>query len=310
VGRLRDIEAVAGCETGPEAHVAWRSLRAHKGGSVTIDPDQTPPGGARILLVIPTLGKRIDYLAQTLTSVLSQGVAIDVVAVLPSIAREARELLAGRGVSILDDPGSLSGAVNAGLAIASERHVYANWIGDDDLLAPGSLEATSSALDLDPTAVLAYGHCTYIDESGSELWVNRAGRKAVWLLPWGPDLIPQPGMLFRLADFRSVGGLDETLQFAMDLDLLLRLRRRGKFIDVGGPVSSFRWHSSSITVSDRAASLAESERVKHRYLPGALRRAAPLWDAPVRLATHLAARRVGARAAALAANNSTNTNEP
>jgi GT2 family glycosyltransferase len=273
---------------------------------VTIDPDQAAPEGARILLVIPTLGKRIDYLAQTLTSVQSQGVAVDVVAVLPSSAHEARELLAGRGVSILDDPGSLSGAVNAGLATATRQHVYANWIGDDDLLAPGSLTATSSALDRDPTAVLAYGQCTYIDESGGQLWVNKAGRKAVWLLSWGPDLIPQPGLLFRLADFRTVGGLDETLQFAMDLDLLLRLRQRGRFIDVGGPVSSFRWHSKSITVSDRAASLAESELVKHRYLPGALRIAAPLWDVPVRLATHLAARRVGARAATLAAQSPPN----
>jgi GT2 family glycosyltransferase len=277
-----------------------------QGGSVTIDPDQAAPEGARILLVVPTLGKRIDYLAQTLISVQSQGVAIDVVAVLPPGAHEARELLAGHNVSVLDDPGSLSGAVNAGLATASGRHIYGNWIGDDDLLAPGSLAATSSALDRHSAAALAYGQCTYIDESGGQLWVNKAGRKAVWLLPWGPDLIPQPGMLFRLADFRAVGGLDETLEFAMDLDLLLRLRSRGKFIDVGRPVSSFRWHSKSITVSDRAASLAESERVKHRYLPGALRVAAPLWDVPVRLATHLAARRVGARVTTLAAQSPPN----
>ena len=274
--------------------------------------EQEPAGGAeetRILLVVPTLGKRIEYLTQTLNSAFSQGVAVDVVVVLPAGATQARDLAASYGADLLDDPGSLSAAVNAGLATASPQHVYGNWIGDDDLLAPGSLAATTAALDGDPGAVVAYGQCTYIDESGRELWVNKAGRKAVWMLAWGPDLIPQPGMLFRLSDFRAAGGLDETLQFAMDLDLLLRLRRRGRFIDVGRPVSSFRWHSSSITVSDRAASLAESERVKHRYLPSALRLAAPLWDAPVRLATHIAARRVGARAAALAAAGSAATEE-
>lgn len=266
---------------------------------MTANADQSARQGARILLVIPTLGKRIDYLEQTLASVRSQGVPVDVVAVLPPVATAARELLSRQGADLLDDPGTLSGAVNAGLATATPQHLYGNWIGDDDLLAPGSLAATSSALDGDPDAVLAYGQCAYIDESGRELWVNRAGRKAVWLLTWGPDLIPQPGMLFRLSTFHDVGALDETLNFAMDLDLLLRLRRCGRFIDVGKPVSSFRWHSSSITVSDRAASLAESERVKHRYLPTALRFAAPIWDAPVRLATHIAARRVGARAHAL-----------
>jgi GT2 family glycosyltransferase len=110
-------------------------------------------------------------------------------------------------------------------------------------------------------------------------------------------------MLFRLDAFRDVGGLDESLQFAMDLDLLLRLKRRGRLVDVGRPVSSFRWHSTSLTVSDRSSSLAESEQVKRRYLPRAVRPLAPLWEAPVRLATRLAARRLVARAAELRPSN-------
>jgi hypothetical protein len=86
----------------------------------------------------------------------------------------------------------------------------------------------------------------------------------------------------------------------MDLDLLLRLRTRGRFVYVGQTVSCFRWHQTSLTVSDRTRSLAESERVKHRYLPSPLRRVAPLWDVPVRWATAEAARRVARRAAAAA----------
>ncbi len=250
----------------------------------------------RIRLVIPTLGKRVDYLEQTLKSVRSQGVPVDLVVVVPSAATQARALAASFGARLLDDPGSMSAAVNAGLASAEDQQVYANWIGDDDLLAPGSLAATVAALDDDPEASLAYGHCAYIDAAGRELWVSRAGRGAVRLLSWGPDLIPQPGMLFRLADFRAVGGLDESLRFAMDLDLLLRLRARGHFVDVGRQVSSFRWHHASLTVSDRAASLTESEQVKRRYLPSPLRRVAPFWEAPVRLATRAAAHRLGQKA--------------
>lgn len=260
-------------------------------------PSSSGELGARVLIVIPTLGTRLDYLEETLESVTTQGPDVDVVAVLPVDARGARELCSRYGALLVDDPGTLSGAINAGLGLASASHVYGNWIGDDDLLAPGSLAATVQALDDDPSVVVAYGRCTYIDESGRALWVNKAGRKAVWLLPWGPDLIPQPGMLFRLADFRGAGGLDETLQFAMDLDLLLRLRRRGKFVDVGRPVSSFRWHRLSLTVSDRTSSLQESEAVKHRYLSPTGRRLAPLWDLPVRYATVVVARRMGGRAA-------------
>jgi GT2 family glycosyltransferase len=250
----------------------------------------------RILLVIPTLGTRVDYLAQTLESVSAQSVPADVVVVVPRPATEARALASRYGARLLDDPGSLSAAVNLGLASAGDSHDYGNWIGDDDLLSPGSLAATSGALNADPRASLAFGHCCYIDADGRELWISRAGRNAIRLLAWGPDLIPQPGMLFRLAHFRTVGGLDESLEFAMDLDLLLRLRELGGFVDVRQQVSAFRWHAASLTVSDRTASLRESELVKRRYLSPRLRRIAPVWEVPVRVATRAAARRLGVKA--------------
>jgi GT2 family glycosyltransferase len=252
------------------------------------------------LLVVPTLGRRLEYLEQTLASVRAQQVPVDIVVVTPSAAEGARSLAARFGARVLDDPGSLSAAVNLGLGQADVAHQYGNWIGDDDLLAPDALAATSQVLDRDPGVVLAFGHCTYIDEQGRPLGTSRAGRAAVWLLSWGPDLVPQPGMLFRLADFKAVGGLDESLAFAMDLDLLLRLRRRGRLVAVDQEVSSFRWHQTSLTVSDRSASLAESEQVKRRYLPGAACLVAPVWEAPVRIATRAAVRRVGKRAQVLA----------
>lgn len=263
---------------------------------MTVGSHHNEQQAPRILLVIPTLGKRVDYLAQTLESVRGQGVPVDVVVVVPGAATEARSLVSRFGARLLDDPGSLSAAVNLGLAAAGDHHEYGNWIGDDDLLTPGSLAATSTALSADPTASLAFGHCSYIDGQGRELWVSRAGRGATRLLAWGPDLIPQPGMLFRLAHFRAVGGLDESLQFAMDLDLLLRLRAHGHFVDVRRQVSAFRWHDASLTVSGRTASLRESEQVKRRYLSPQLRRVAPVWEAPVRMATRLAARRLGVKA--------------
>ena len=71
---------------------------------------------------------------------------------------------------------------------------------------------------------LVYGHCRYIDPDGRQLWTSKAGRSAVSMLSWGPNLIPQPGMLFRLVDFAAIGGIDPSLNYAMDLDLLLRLR--------------------------------------------------------------------------------------
>ncbi len=258
-----------------------------------------------VLIVVPTLGQRLDYLEQTLASVAAQTEPADVVVVVPATATRAREVALATGASVVDDPGSLPAAVNAGVAAARPGHEFVNWIGDDDLLSAGSLAATVAALRADPDCVLAYGACTYIDDDGRHLWTSQAGRWAQRILPWGPDLIPQPGMLVRREAWQAVGGVDESLRFAFDLDLLLRLRRQGRFVDVGRVVSSFRWHPDSLTVSDRTASLDESEAVKRRHLSPRARRVCWLWEQPVRLATRVAAREVTRRARAAAQRSST-----
>jgi GT2 family glycosyltransferase len=255
----------------------------------------TSESQATILIVVPTLGNRPELLAQTLESITTQrGARADIVVVTPVHAHEARELAAAAGAEIADDPGSLSAAVNLGWSMAAPRHRYANWIGDDDLLTSDSLAIASAALDANDAAVVSFGRCDYIDYDGRLLWTSRAGRLAPWLMAWGPDLVPQPGALFRLADVQAVGGLDASLVYAMDLDLLLRLRRRGQFLDTGQTLAAFRWHADSTTVANRTPSLNEAEAIKRRYLSGAIRPFAVLWERPVRLATILAARRLNA----------------
>ncbi len=247
------------------------------------------PEAHEILLVIPTLGTRVDYLRQTITSMQQPGLTPMIRVVVPPERHEAVEIARRLGADVLDDPGSLPAAINAGLADLPPSVRFVSWLGDDDLLTTGSLAATRGALEADEAAVLAYGACQYVDDTGAPIWVSRAGRHAQWILPWGPDLIPQPGMLVRAEAWTAVGGLDESLRFAFDLDLLLKLKRVGSFVDVGCVVSRFRWHADSLTVSDRTRSLDESDLVKRRYLKPGLRRVAWTWEVPVRAATRIAA---------------------
>jgi len=176
-----------------------------------------------------------------------------------------------------------------------------NWLGDDDLLEPHSVAVTRSALESNPDATVAYGACRYIDADGKQLWISKAGPWASRILSWGPDLIPQPGMLVRLDAWHAVGGVDESYRFAFDLDLLLKLRRIGPLVDVGQVVSSFRWHADSLTVGDRDTNLAESERAKRAALSPRMRSLAWLWERPVRGATRVAAWEVNRRAHRLGA---------
>jgi GT2 family glycosyltransferase len=244
-------------------------------------------------MVIPTLGQRITLLRETLQSLKDQdSCSFDTVMIFPLSNKDTTKLATEFGATVIDDPGGLSAAVNAGIAQRQPWHQYIGWIGDDDLLSPNSLKTTSSALDRHPDAVVAFGYCDYIDHAGHHLFTSRAGRFAPWIMTWGPDLVPCPGSLFRYTALQEAGDFDVAIKYAMDLDMFLRLRKLGKFINTGTTLASFRWHPESSTVANRARQLKETEAVKRRYLPKPLRLIAPAWEIPVRYATRFAAHRL------------------
>ena len=210
-----------------------------------------------IIVVVPTLGERPETLLVALSSVRDQrGVEIHLVVVVPGAAHAARETAQACGATVVDDPKrGLSAAVNAGIAARDDEEFYA-WLGDDDLLLPGGLATLAGLLRDDPRAVAAYGACPYIDDEGRTIRVSRAGDLAGRILSWGPDLVPQPASLTRLGSLVEAGEYDESLRFAMDLDMFLRLKKQGPLVRPRKQeVAAFRWHADSLTVANRALSL-------------------------------------------------------
>jgi glycosyltransferase involved in cell wall biosynthesis len=254
--------------------------------------------GAEILVVLPTLGDRIDTLTETLKAIETQreDVHLSLVVVTPVRAKVARALALEYGATLVDDPGTgISEAINCGLQARRGETFYA-WMGDDDLFRPGGLRRLQDLLQANPTAVLAFGGCDYIDAEDRVLAVSNAGRLATFLLPWGPDLIPHPGTMIRLDALQGIGGFDSDLRYSMDLDAFLRLRAWGSFVWTRETVSAFRWHAESLTVANRKLSSLESEAVKRRHLPAGLRPVSYVWSFPIRWASSFAARRINARA--------------
>jgi hypothetical protein len=199
------------------------------------------------------------------------------------------------------DPGrGLPNAINAGFSELPPEIEYINWLGDDDLLTKGSLGKATTGLDSDPKAVLVFGSCNYVDSSGRTIWINKSGQWASTLLRVGPNLIPQPGALFRRSAFDKVGGLKQNLNWAFDFDLLLNLKSIGRLKFLNETLSSFRWHPESLTVEFRNKSVEEASRVRILHLPPALRPISWLWEYPVKKATFLAGLRVSRNAKKLA----------
>lgn len=250
----------------------------------------------RVGIVVPTLGQRPDYLEKCLGSIRAAGNA-HIVLVAPASFNSHPLLGTGLVDSLETDEGNgLAGAINKGIKSLPSTVEYVNWLGDDDLLTEGSLEITEKYLDSNPDAVMVFGACDYIDGTGAVVWTNRSGQWAVPLLRVGPDLIPQPGSLFRRSAFDSVGGLRTDLGWAFDFDLFIRLSRAGKIKYVKKTLAQFRWHPESLSVEHRKKSVAEASRVRVSHLPSLLKPVSFLWEYPVQQATLVAGKRLTSKA--------------
>jgi GT2 family glycosyltransferase len=251
-------------------------------------------------IVVPTLGRRTDYLKQCLQSIRAAGDA-HICLVAPKDFDFQPLISSGLADQFVVDPAEgLSEAINNGFAELPIEVEYINWLGDDDLLAPASLNETAQVLDSNPATVLVYGACDYVDPNGKVVWANKSGQWASPLLHFGPDLIPQPGALFRRSAFEQVGGLSKTYDWAFDFDLLLKLKKKGKLRFINKTLASFRWHPESLSVEFRTMSVAEASKVRVSHLPALLRPVSCLWEHPVKKATLIAGNRVTARAKRLA----------
>ena len=250
----------------------------------------------RVGIVVPTLGKRSDYLSLCLQSIKTAGqpyvciVAPKDFDVQPFLANDLAHLF-------VEDPGTgLSDAISKGFRELPADIEYINWLGDDDLLAPQSLVEAAQVLDSDPQTVLVYGSCDYVDLNGNVVWVNKSGRWASLLLHFGPDLIPQPGALFTRSAFEKAGGLSNSYHWAFDFDLLLNLKKIGKLRFINKTLAGFRWHPESLSVEYRTMSVAEASKVRISHLPAFLKPVSFVWEYPVRKATLLAGNRITKKA--------------
>jgi GT2 family glycosyltransferase len=251
--------------------------------------------GTLIGIVIPTLGDRPEYVSESIESI-RRGGDCYILIVRPVKARSIDENLANKVDRIIDDPGTgLARAINEGIRSLPSEIQFASWLGDDDRLTAGSLLKAKRALKDEGSAVFVFGQCQYIDGVGNSLWLNKSGKWTSPLMLCGPQLIPQPGSLFRRSSFEMVGGLDESLKWAFDLDLFLKLRRQGKFLFIKEPLAEFRWHEGSLSVGSRQGSVNEASKVRQRYLPAGVRQLSVVWEPLLRKIILFAGTRVSKR---------------
>lgn len=235
-------------------------------------------------LVVPTRAERADYLDISIQSILRQTHPVRVTVIAPAAATGAlreRYAAAANLIVVSERQKGLAAAINQAWIDDDWSSTFTGWLGDDDALPPNSLRHAVDALHSHPRAVMVHGRCLMIDEAGQPLWAARNGWAAAWLAGYGVNLIAQPGCLFRTAALERVGGLDETLSYAMDVDLYARVRRLGRVISSRQQLGVFREHASGLSTAGKAAAAAEARVAQRRALPGVLAQCLDLTALPM-----------------------------
>jgi glycosyltransferase involved in cell wall biosynthesis len=111
-------------------------------------------------------------------------------------------------------------AVNIGWAKA--RGAILGWLNSDDRLEPGSLARAAEAARRVPDPAMLYGDVREIDARGTGLAVKRMAGFGLRTLLLGKNM-PQPGVFVGRAAYRSLGGLNPGLHYALDFEYFLRI---------------------------------------------------------------------------------------
>lgn len=227
--------------------------------------------------IVPTLGKRVEYLQDCLKSIRNSGCKCIYLVGPKSLSDEYS--LIGLYDQIIDDKNlGLTKAINLGVESLPNKVKFFSWLGDDDLVSKDCLDRALAVFQADKNVVAVFGGCEYIDENGKHLFYNMSGQWAALFMGFLPNLIPQPGSLIKRSAFNLAGKIRDDFPLAFDFDLFFELRKIGRIKYVSNIQGSFRWHSTSLSVKDRELAVTQSSRIRKRNLPNWIAKISFLWE--------------------------------
>lgn len=219
----------------------------------------------RISVVTPVLNQAA-FLERTILSVFGQGYPnLEYVVRDGGSSDGAQDILRryeDRLAWVSAPDGGQTQALNLGFAGTSGEIMA--YLNADDVYLPGTLYYVAAYFERRPKVDVVYGHRVVINEQDHEVgrWVMPPHNDAV--LSWA-DYLPQETMFWRRSIWEKAGGrFDESFQFAMDWDLILRLRAAGaRMVRLPRFLGAFRAHPQQKT-SAAMADLGEREMARLR----------------------------------------------
>lgn len=243
-------------------------------------------GKADFGIVIPHLGLN-SYLVRCLRSVVHQegefsvhvhvqdgGSPLNTVEQLRVFENEFSSVNRFVTVAVQEDSGPAQ-AVNRGLNRVNANMV--TWLGADDILLPGALQAVFSLVRDFPEIDWVTGVPQVIDESGVAFsidgplgfprppvgWPREALKRGWFYDSYNFGALQQEGTFWKKDLWRSVGGLDEDLKLAFDFSLWTKFAEYSELVQVSMPLAAFRRRKSQLS-SDEGGYLEEVLKLRRQ----------------------------------------------
>lgn len=205
-----------------------------------------------VTVIIPT-HNRARHIGRAVESVLAQtGVRPEVIVVDDGSTDDTRQALESYGDRILyvhQENQGPAAARNHGLRLGTADYVA--FLDSDDAYLPGALASLLGELSTRPDVGAVQGGIVLVDQGGARL-----GHQDLWheapTLNLETCLRRMPAKLMAMMVRREwidrIGGFDETLRWAEDIDFLIRLVAAGCTVDwVRRPTAAYRQHDGNMS---------------------------------------------------------------
>lgn len=227
-----------------------------------------PPRPAPTISIVTPSYEQGQFLERTLYSVVSQNYPALEYVVQDGGSRDASKEIIKRFAPSLNhwaserDDGQAD-ALNRGFAHTSGEIMA--YLNSDDLLLPGALAFVASYFAAHPEVDVIYGNRLIIDERDRQV--------GIWVMPPHDDeeltvidFVPQETLFWRRSAWEAAGDkIDADMRFALDWDLLLRMRESGaRMVRLPRFLGAFRTHEDQKTITWNDQCLIECDALRRR----------------------------------------------
>jgi glycosyltransferase involved in cell wall biosynthesis len=238
-------------------------------------PETTPEGKKwpKVSIITPSFNQG-HYIEETIRSVLLQGYPNLEYIIIDGGSSDCTLNIIKKYESwisywISEPDEGQSDAINKGGEIASGTLM--NWINSDDIYLPGVIKHVASAHSKYPNRLIAGHACIFREETEEEYIIHQKKdftlEKFIRCWTIGERIWSgQPNWFFPTAAFKSCNGLDPTLHFAMDRDILIRMLISRSVIVLDKAISRFRVHKNGKTTALGFHSRIETRLTHSKYL--------------------------------------------